>query len=359
VFVKILGIETSCDETSVAVVTDKGDILSNVLYTQLHTHKAYGGVVPEVAARAHLVTVEKVLPQALEEAQVDLSQIDGIAATCGPGLIGGVIVGAMMGKALASSQNLPFLAVNHLAAHVLTARMPFKGGEDVQFPYLCLLMSGGHCQMVMVYDVDCYKNLGSTLDDAVGETFDKVGRHLGFSYPGGPAIEKAALGGDPHRYTLPRPLISRRPSPETRFSFSFSGLKTAARLLLDKEQPLSPQGVSDFCASLQRTVGDILENRLHQALLWCQETKQPLGQVVVAGGVAANQYLRNRLQTLVESHTLRFVAPPVALCTDNGAMVAWAGVEMLRKGFTSPLNFKPRPRWPLETLRQGGEDTTA
>jgi N6-L-threonylcarbamoyladenine synthase len=337
---RVLGIETSCDETAVAIVEalagtgPVGRILANVVYSQLTEHRRFGGVVPEIAARAHLERLDGLVTEALAEAGLGLADLDGIAATGGPGLIGGVVVGIMTGKALAFAHDKPFLAINHLEGHALSVRLT----EQVDFPYLLLLASGGHCQLLTVQGPGDFTRLGTTIDDAAGECFDKTAKLLGLGFPGGPAVERAAVGGDPQRFALPRPMW-RKPGCD----FSFSGLKTAVRQTVDKIDRTDRRTVADLCASFQRTVGDVLADRCGNAL-----TLAPSPTLVVAGGVAANVYLRGRLETLAASHGVRLVAPPIKLCTDNGAMIAWAGVERLRLGLTDGLDFRPRPRWPLD-----------
>ncbi|MBI3196236.1 MAG: tRNA (adenosine(37)-N6)-threonylcarbamoyltransferase complex transferase subunit TsaD [Rhodospirillales bacterium] len=337
---RVLGIETSCDETAVAVVEASADggpvgrILANVVYSQLTEHRRFGGVVPEIAARAHLERLDGLVREALGEAGLGLTDLDGIAATGGPGLIGGVLVGVMTAKALAFAHDKPFLAVNHLEGHALSVRLT----EDVAFPYLLLLVSGGHCQLLTVQGPGDFTRLGTTIDDAAGECFDKTAKLLGLGFPGGPAVEKAASGGDPQRFALPRPMW-RKPGCD----FSFSGLKTAVRQTVEKLLANDAQAVADLCASFQRTVGDVLADRCANAL-----AVAPLPTLVVAGGVAANVYLRGRLEALAAAHGARLVAPPIKLCTDNGAMIAWAGLERLRLGLVDALDFRPRPRWPLD-----------
>ena len=337
---RVLGIETSCDETAVAVVEAAagtqpvGRILSNIVYSQLTEHRRFGGVVPEIAARAHLERIDGLLAQALDEAGVGLADLDAIAATGGPGLIGGVMVGVMTAKALAFAHDKPFIAVNHLEGHALSVRLT----EPVSFPYLLLLVSGGHCQLLTVRGPGDFTRLGTTIDDAAGECFDKTAKLLGLGFPGGPAVEKAAEGGAPRRFALPRPMW-RKPGCD----FSFSGLKTAVRQTVEKLPADDPRAVADLCASFQRTVGDVFADRCANALALA-----PSSTLVVAGGVAANVYLRGRLEEVAAAHGARLVAPPVRLCTDNGAMIAWAGVERLRLGQVDALDFRPRPRWPLD-----------
>jgi N6-L-threonylcarbamoyladenine synthase len=293
--------------------------------------------VPEIAARAHLERIDGLVEQALAEAELALGDLDGIAATGGPGLIGGVMVGVMTAKAIAFAHEKPFLAINHLEGHALSARLT----EEVEFPYLLLLMSGGHCQLLTVRGPGDFTRLGTTIDDAAGECFDKTAKLLGLGFPGGPAVERAAKGGDPHRFKLPRPMWRKLGC-----DFSFSGLKTAVRLMAESLPKNDPQAIADLCASFQRTVGDVLVDRCSNALALA-----PSDTLVVAGGVAANTYLRGRLEGL----GVRLVAPPIKFCTDNGAMIAWAGIERLRRGMVDALDFAPRPRWPLAAA--AGEGT--
>ncbi|MBB4267159.1 tRNA (adenosine(37)-N6)-threonylcarbamoyltransferase complex transferase subunit TsaD [Roseospira visakhapatnamensis] len=342
----ILGIETSCDETAAALVDDQRRVLAQRLLSQHAEHRPYGGVVPEIAARAHLDHLDGLIAGTLADAGVTLADVDGIAATGGPGLIGGVIVGVMTAKALSVATGKPFLAVNHLEAHALTARL----SDAVAFPYLLLLVSGGHCQLLIVRGVGDYRRLGTTIDDAAGECLDKAAKMMGLGHPGGPALERAAVGGDPARFALPRPLRGR-PGCD----LSFSGLKTAVRQVLDRlpPGPLSARDRADLAASVQQAVTDVLVERGARAMaLFVEETaggaEAPAPALVVAGGVAANGTLRAALDVLCADRGFRFVAPPLALCTDNAAMVAWAGLERLRLGRTESLDFRPRPRWPLD-----------
>jgi N6-L-threonylcarbamoyladenine synthase len=341
----VLGIETSCDETAAAVVTDARAIRASLVASQLEAHRPYGGVVPEIAARAHLEVLDGLVRRALDAAGVGLRALDGIAATGGPGLIGGVIVGVTMGKALALAHDKPFVAVNHLEGHALTCRLT----DDVAFPYLLLLVSGGHCQLLAVEGVGRYARLGATIDDAAGEAFDKVAKMLGLGFPGGPALEAAAAGGDAARFDLPRPLRGR-PGAD----FSFSGLKTAVRVAAER-LPQGPEGhafaardVADLAAGFQAAVTDVLADRTAHAIAMFQARHPAAKTLVVAGGVGANRALRARLGALATAHGMTLVAPPPALCTDNAAMIAWAGIERLRLGFTDGLEFAPRPRWPLD-----------
>lgn len=344
----VLGIETSCDETAAAVVTDgEGKrILSNVVLSQLDEHRPYGGVVPEIAARAHVEAIDGIVTEAMRDAGLDWDDLDGIAATGGPGLIGGVMVGVMTAKALAYARRLPFVAVNHLEAHALTVRLTgTDDGRAIDFPYLLLLVSGGHCQLLAVEGVGRYRRLGTTIDDALGEAFDKSAKMMGLGYPGGPEIERRAQTGDGARFDLPRPMKGRAGC-----DFSFSGLKTKVRQTLEAlpPGPLQDRDIADLCASFQKAAGDVLADRCANAIDMFVADHPTGGPLVVAGGVAANLALRGRLETLAAGTGIGFAAPPVKLCTDNGAMVAWAGLERLRLGEHDALDFKPRPRWPLD-----------
>ena len=343
----VLGLETSCDETAAAVVADDRRILSNLVLSQLDEHRPYGGVVPEIAARSHLDHIDTLVARALEQAGAGFDDLDGVAATAGPGLIGGLFVGVMSAKAIAAARGLPFLAVNHLEGHALTVRLT----DDLDFPYLLLLVSGGHCQLVAAEGVGRYRRLGGTIDDAVGECFDKTAKLLGLGYPGGPAVERAALDGDPTRFGLPRPMRGR-----DNLDFSFSGLKTAVRHQIVELGPdRDDQTVKDMAASFQAAVADVLEDRCRRALDVFQERFGRRGPLVVAGGVAANRYLRARLGDVARAAGTEMVAPRPDLCTDNGAMIAWTGIERLRLGLTDGFDVAARPRWPLDELRSAAE----
>ena len=339
---RVLGIETTCDETAASVVSSQqdgqGEILSNEILSQIAEHAAYGGVVPEIAARAHVDVVDHIVQRALANAGVKLADIDGVAAAAGPGLIGGVIVGLTTAKALALVTRKPLICVNHLEAHALSARLT----DGIAFPYLLLLVSGGHTQLVAVKGVGDYVRLGTTMDDAIGEAFDKTAKMLGLPYPGGPQVEKEAERGDPERFALPRPM-SGRPAPD----FSLSGLKTAVRLEAERIAPLTGKDIADLCASFQAAVIDVMVDRTRVALKLFRQTAGHPSALVVAGGVASNQAVRRALQRLAVESGLRLAAPPPALCTDNGAMIAWAGIERLRRGMIDDLSFAPRARWPL------------
>ncbi len=338
----LLGIETSCDETAAALVRDDRTLLAERLVSQIEEHRPYGGVVPEIAARSHLAHLPAMIEGALADAELTFGDLDGVAATAGPGLIGGVFVGAMTAKAIAAARGLPFVAVNHLEGHALTIRLC----QEVAFPYLLLLVSGGHCQLLIVQGVGRYRRLGGTLDDAVGEAFDKTAKLLGLGYPGGPLVERAARSGDPARFDLPRPMLGR-----AGLDFSFSGLKTAVRHAAGAlPAPLSESDANDLAASFQAAVGDVLADRAGRALARFTEITGQAGPLVVAGGVAANRALRDRLTTVAANAGTDLLAPPLDLCTDNAAMIAWVGVERLRLGLSDGLDFAPRPRWPLESL---------
>lgn len=345
----ILGIETSCDETAVAVVNDRREILSNIVLSQLDEHRVFGGVVPEIAARAHLDHLDRLIQAAMVEAGLDFPGLDGVAATCGPGLIGGVMVGMMAGKAIALAHSKPFIAVNHLEAHALTPRLT----DDLPFPYLLLLVSGGHTQILVAEGVGRYARWGGTIDDALGECFDKSAKLMGLPYPGGPELEKAALrcadtNAALERFPLPRPLRGREA-----LDFSFSGMKTAVRAHVEKlpGERLAFQDIAMLAHAFQVAVTDVVVERCEKAIARFQATYPQLPHppaLVVSGGVAANQTLRAALEGLTARHGMVFSAPPVRLCSDNGAMIAWAGVERLRLGMTDPLDFPARPRWPLD-----------
>ncbi len=337
----VLGIETSCDETAAAVVTGERSILADELLSQVEAHRPFGGVVPEIAARAHLDHLDRLVGDAMAGAGVSFAELDGVAASGGPGLIGGVMVGVMTAKAIAAVSGAPFLAVNHLEGHALSARLC----DEVAFPYLLLLVSGGHCQLLAVEGVGRYSRLGTTIDDALGEAYDKTAKLLGLGFPGGPAVEAAAADGDPGRFDLPRPMIRRAGC-----HFSVSGLKTAVRHAIVRlpPGPLKERDVADLCASFQAAAGDVLVDRCRNAIETFRGRHPGAGTMVVAGGVAANRALRRRLAEMAEELGMRLVVPPPRLCTDNAAMIAWAGIERLKLGLTDGLDFKPRPRWPLD-----------
>ncbi len=344
----VLGIETSCDETAAAVVTSDKRILSNVVYTQYEEHKLYQGVVPEIAARSHLQKCQTVIQTALRDAHMSLSDITAVAATTGPGLIGGLLVGMQMAKSLAWTQCIPFIAVNHLQAHALTVRL----SDTVAFPFLLLLVSGGHTQILQVNGVNQYIILGETFDDAVGEAFDKIAKILQVGYPGGPAIEKRAKKGDYTQIKLPIPLQGKK-----NCDFSLSGLKTRVRQLVQQQSYLSPTYIDNMCAAFQHAVAMHLQSRVIQAFaVFKRNTGLCHPPFVVAGGVASNMYIRDILATCARQQGFHFYVAPVPLCTDNGAMIAWAGIEMLQNGGTHPQNLTVQlhapahPRWGLQDM---------
>jgi N6-L-threonylcarbamoyladenine synthase len=341
----VLGIETTCDETGAAVVerndNGTGRILSNVVLSQIHEHAVFGGVVPEIAARAHVEALDYVISRAMVEASQSFDRLDGVAAAAGPGLIGGVIVGLTTAKAIALVNGKPLLAINHLEAHALTTRLT----SGTAFPYCLFLASGGHTQIVAVCGIGDYHLLGTTVDDAIGEAFDKTAKLLGLGYPGGPQVEKDAARGDPARFELPRPMSGRR-EPD----FSLSGLKTALRLEAERIAPLSDQDVADLCASFQKAVVDVVHDRLRAGMKRFWGRHGTPTALVAAGGVAANQAIRKVLQRVAFENGIKLEVPPPELCTDNGAMIAWAGAERLALGISDPLDTAPRARWPLEEV---------
>ena len=344
-----LGIESSCDETSAAIVDSDRNILSHIIYSQIPEHQKYGGVVPELAARAHILAIDDVVQQALSKAGKTIADIDVVAATAGPGLIGGVLVGWMAATGIAQSTNKPLVAVNHLEGHALVPRLcatladGTSGNIDIEFPYLLMLASGGHCQILLVRGIGKYELIGQTLDDSAGEAFDKVSKMLGLGYPGGPIVDKRAQNGNPRAFAFPRPLCDK-PGCD----FSFSGIKTAARTFLNKAtQPLSDEYINDFCASFQASVVDCIINRLTNALRDARVLDASPKTLVVAGGVAKNSAIRAAMEKLAQKNKMLFAAPPLNLCTDNGAMIAWAGLENYRVGNIVTEPIAPRPRWPL------------
>lgn len=345
--ITILGLESSCDDTAASVVRQTGDaraqILSSVIHDQTDLHSAYGGVVPELAARAHAEKLDHCVREALAESGLTLGDLDAIAVTAGPGLIGGVLSGVMCAKGICAATGLPLVGVNHLAGHALTPRLT----DTVAYPYLMLLVSGGHCQFLLVRGPDDFTRLGGTIDDAPGEAFDKSARLLGLSQPGGPAIEVAARQGDATRFRLPRPLLDR---PDC--NLSFSGLKTA--LLRQRDQIIAKNGGltradrADICAGFQQAVTDVLVEKTRRALRLYLQDNPSVPCFAVAGGVAANTAIRAALETVCAAQHIAFVAPPLSLCTDNGAMIAYAGLELFRAGRRDGMDLTARPRWPLD-----------
>lgn len=347
-----LGIESSCDETSAAIVDSDKNILSHIVYSQIPEHQQFGGVVPELAARAHILAIDSVIKQTLEKANKNITDIDVIAATAGPGLIGGVLVGWMAATGIAQSLNKPLVAVNHLEGHALVPRLKAAradgSGEDanVEFPYLLVLASGGHCQILLVLGVGKYQLIGQTLDDSAGEAFDKVSKMLGLGYPGGPIVDKRAQNGNKKAFDFPRPLCDK-PGCD----FSFSGIKTAARTFLNRATtPLTDEYINDFCASFQASVVDCIINRLSNAIKDERVKQAAPKSLVVAGGVAKNTAIRAAMEKFAMQNKMIFAAPPMNLCTDNGAMIAWAGLENFMVGNIVTEPVAPRPRWPLTDL---------
>lgn len=343
----VLGLESSCDDTAAAVVRQQegaqARILSSVVHGQTDLHSAYGGVVPEIAARAHAEKLDTCVKQALIQANTDLSDMDAIAVTAGPGLIGGVMSGVMCAKGLSAASGLPLIGVNHLAGHALTPRLT----DGIAFPYLMLLVSGGHCQYLIAHGPETFTRLGGTIDDAPGEAFDKTARLLGLPQPGGPAVEAEARSGDPQRFRFPRPLLDR-PGCD----LSFSGLKTALMRMRDQivaeKGGLTRQDRADLCAGFQQSVVDTLARKTHRAVALYLKEAPDDPVIAVAGGVAANTAIRAALESVCDETGLRFVAPPLALCTDNAAMIAYAGIERFRTGARDGLDLTARPRWPLD-----------
>jgi N6-L-threonylcarbamoyladenine synthase len=343
----IIGIETSCDETAIAIIDENKNILSNIIISQIDIHKEFGGVIPEIAARNHALVIDKLIKKSIIEAKLSFKNIDAIAVTAGPGLIGGVIVGVMAAKMLASIYQKPIIAVNHLEAHALTIRLT----SEIKFPYLLLLVSGGHCQILLAKGVGNYQKLGETIDDALGEAFDKIAQMLGLSYPGGPKIEELAKKGNENKYNFPKPLAK---SKDHSYDFSFSGLKTAVRREVEKitgenyqktsHQKLTEIEKNDIAASFQKIVAKNIIDRLKNIL---DDYNLEIENLVIAGGVAANQYLYSQISDFLLQYNIKTSAPPIKLCTDNGAMIAWAGMERLKLGLIDKLDFKPRARWPL------------
>lgn len=345
----VLGIETSCDETAAAVVREGGarpEILANIVLSQTQEHAPFGGVVPEIAARAHVAAIDRVVERAMAEARIGFGDLSAVAATAGPGLIGGLIVGLMTGRAIAAVHDLPFVAVNHLEGHALSVRL----AEEVAFPYLLLLVSGGHCQLLRVEGPGAYRRYGTTIDDAAGEAFDKTAKLLGLAQPGGPSVEAAAAMGNPRAFAFPRPLLGRASA-----DFSFAGLKTAvAHAVRDLGRAPEERQVRDIAASFQAAIADCLADRTRNALrLFRERASHGRPALVAAGGVAANRAIRSRLAELAAEAGFDFKAPPIHLCTDNAAMIAWAAIERIRAGLADTGDPVARPRWPLDETRAG------
>lgn len=344
----VLGLESSCDDTAAAIVrhfpANKPEILSSIIADQTDLHAGFGGIVPEIAARAHAEKLDICVEQALAQADITLGKLDAIAVTAGPGLIGGVLAGVMCAKGLSAGSGLPLIAVNHLAGHALTPRLT----DELVFPYLMLLASGGHCQFLIVKGVEDYKRLGGTIDDAPGEAFDKTARLLALSQPGGPAVEKTARQGNPKRFHFPRPLLDRAGC-----DMSFSGLKTALLRQRDKQishsSGLTQQDQADLCAGFQSAVTDVFAEKSRRALIEYLALRPDQPAFAVAGGVAANQSIRHALESVSADFKVKFVAPPLSLCTDNAAMIAWVGIERFQLGLFDDFSISARPRWPLDT----------
>ncbi|MNU49094.1 tRNA N6-adenosine threonylcarbamoyltransferase [compost metagenome] len=342
----VLGLETSCDETAASVVrlsAAGAEVLSSVIHSQIDEHAAFGGVVPEIAARSHVEMIDGVARRAMREAGIDYAALDGVAATAGPGLVGGVMVGLSYGKAVALARDLPLIAVNHLEGHAVSARL----GAETTYPFLLLLVSGGHCQLLEVRGIGDMSRLGTTIDDAAGEAFDKIAKAMGLGYPGGPALERLAEKGDGSRFDLPRALLGRKDC-----DFSFSGLKTAASRLA--QTCVSDQDRADLADAVQKAIARQLAERTERAMTAYAEAHDSL-HFVVAGGVAANKTIRRTLEDLATKHGFSFLAPPMVYCTDNAAMIALAGAERLEKGLTSDIDVAARPRWPLDEARANAD----
>jgi len=345
----VLGLESSCDETAAAIVNDQRQVLAESIHSQIEAHEPYGGIVPEIAARAHLDYLDGIVARVMANADIEFDDLDGVAATAGPGLIGGLLVGVMTAKAIAAFHGLPFLAINHLEGHALSLRLM----KNLDFPYLLLLVSGGHSQFVIAEGVGNYLLLGSTIDDAVGEAFDKTAKLLGLSYPGGPKIEELAKKGDAKSIDLPRPMIGREGC-----DLSLSGLKTAVRRTVAKlaNSGKLTENLENVAAAFQAAIGDVLVDRSRNAIQQFLARHPQKVAFVIAGGVAANEYLRARLSELAKSEGMKLHVPPQKLCTDNGAMIAWAGIERLRLGMTDGLDFAARPRWSLDPYVTSNRD---
>jgi len=341
--IKVLGIETSCDETAVAIVDSERKILSNQVYSQIVEHKKYMGVVPEIAARAHAEKINDLIKESLQEAKTDLTEIDAIAVTSGPGLVGGLIVGMTYAKTLSYYLNKPLIEINHLEAHLLTVRIT----ENLHFPFLSLLISGGHSQIVETNDIGDHNILGTTLDDAIGEAFDKVGKLLNLDYPCGPQIEKLALMGK-HDLCFPVPLKNTK-----HCNFSLSGLKTAVRNYISDLNQVTEQIKADICYSFQISIGDMIENRLLQAFdLYSHNKVAEDCSLVASGGVASNLYIRERIIHVSKSNGFKVFFPPKSLCTDNAVMIAWSGIEKYKRGTVSNLDVAPKSKWPLSSINR-------
>ncbi len=345
----VLGIESSCDETAMAILDENKKILSHIVVSQIDIHKNFGGVVPEIATRNHLDIIDQLFKETIKKAKIKPENLSAIAATTGPGLIGGLIVGTIFAKTLASVLQKPFIAVNHLEAHALTSRLT----NNLEFPFVLLLVSGGHCQILEVRGVGKYTKIGETIDDALGECFDKVAQMIGLQYPGGPKIEEFAKHGNEDRFKFSKPLIDntgKKRDEGLKYNFSFSGLKTCVKYELAKQNSISLQDKYDICASFQKTVLAILEDRLKNLFEKYKEENTFFNKLVIAGGVSANQYIKSNLSLFCKNYNYEVITPPLNLCTDNGVMVAWAGLERFRLGLISDIKTSPMARWDLESL---------
>ncbi|MDR2526321.1 MAG: tRNA (adenosine(37)-N6)-threonylcarbamoyltransferase complex transferase subunit TsaD [Rickettsiales bacterium] len=344
---RVMGIESSCDETAVAIVDGEKRILSNIIVSQIDIHKIFGGVVPEIASRNHLDVIDKAVETALRESGLLWKDIDAIASATGPGLIGGLIVGALTGRTIASVLEKPFIPVNHLEGHLLTTRLT----NNVEFPFLSFLISGGHTQILLVKGVGNYEKIGETIDDSLGECFDKVGQMLKLEYPAGPKIEQLAKDGNENKYKLIKPLINavgKKKTSDNKYNFSFSGLKTSARIQIEKMQNMTEQDRKDFCASFQKTVLDILKNRFENVMNDYLKNNKEIKNLVFAGGVAANQYIRNGMIDLSTKYNLQIISPPIKICTDNAVMIAWAAIERYKsKMFEKNNILEIKSTWDL------------
>jgi N6-L-threonylcarbamoyladenine synthase len=344
---KILGIESSCDETAVAIIDENKNILSNLVVSQIDIHKEFGGVIPEIASRNHLDIIDKIIEKSLGDASLSFGDIDAIASAVGPGLMGGLIVGAITGQTIASVINRPFIGINHLEGHLLTTRLT----NNIKFPYLTFLISGGHTQILLAKGVGDYKKIGETIDDSLGECFDKVGQMLGLEYPAGPKIEKLAINGYEDKYKFTKPLINavgKGNRQEHQYNFSFSGLKTAVRILIEKLGILTEQNKCDISASFQKIVVDILKDRFKNIMENYFKNDTFLNNLVFAGGVSANQYIKNGMKEICKEYNMEVVSPPLKLCTDNAVMIAWAGFERYRLNLYEKQDIlEIKARWEL------------
>tara|TARA_B100001287_G_scaffold137260_1_gene115527 strand:- start:1057 stop:2115 length:1059 start_codon:yes stop_codon:yes gene_type:complete len=346
--VKVLGIESSCDETAVSIVevnkSDKGKILSNIVFSQIDEHSPFGGVVPEIASRSHVETLSPLIDQALEESCLKIDEIDGVAATSGPGLIGGLIVGLTTAKGIALGLNIPLIGVNHLEGHALTPILT----NNILPPYILLLVSGGHTQLIMVKSIGQYSQIGTTIDDAAGEAFDKAAKFLDIGYPGGPALENLAKKGNNKKYNFPRPLQN-----SNECNFSFSGLKTSLIREAKKIEPINDRTLADLAASYQEAIIDCIKIKSEKAIrkILRENQNTEIQYFVASGGVASNKAIRDSLTDLANKHEMKFIAPPMKFCTDNAAMIAWVGGLRLLRGQKDELNIPARARWSLEEMR--------